>query len=173
MNWPGCSWLRQVELTPGTTLDFPIEAGLWYACERCHRYIKGNGWAALARNMGYPEGHAGSEVWQSFRVAREKGPGYAWPLVESKTPEVAPGIARAWGETVAEFDGEQREVLESVHLVTVIHTTLYARTSSEETVKHLRDGVGPDLIRRFQSRFHSRSGCQMKVALYADRPTAG
>lgn len=152
----------------GATMDFPIKAGLWYACERCHRYIKGNGWSSLAKTMGYPEGHAGHDAWQAFRVARKKGPGYAWPLVPSKTPDVYPAAGNAWRDTVAEYDGKAREALDSVELVTVILGTLYARTDTEETVTYLRETVGPDVA----SKIRARLGNDMFVALYADTAAA-
>lgn len=157
--------VRQVPMGEfGATMDFPIQAGLWYACARCHRYIKGNGWSALAKAMGYPDGHAGSETWQAFRVARKKGPGYAWPLVDSKTPDVYPAAAKAWADTVAEHDGEARAALDTVQLVTVILGTLYARTTSEETVNYLQETVGPDVAMKVRARL----GNEMFVALYAD-----
>jgi hypothetical protein len=62
-----------VPLGIGTTVGFLIQAGLWYACVPCHRYIKGNGWAALAKAMGFPpEGNVGSDTRQAFRMARKK-----------------------------------------------------------------------------------------------------
>jgi hypothetical protein len=152
----------------GATMDFPIQAGLWYACERCQRYIKGNGWSALAKEMGFPEGHSGSDTWQAFRLARKKGPGYAWPLVDSKTPDVYPAAANAWRDTVAEYDGEARTALDSVTLVTIIMGTLYARTASEETVNYLRDTVGPDLVTKVRARL----GNEMHIALYANPSAA-
>ncbi|WNZ14940.1 hypothetical protein [Streptomyces sp. 11x1] len=152
----------------GATVDFPIQAGLWYACARCHRYIKGNGWAALAKAMGFPEGDAGSDMWQAFRVARKKGPGYAWPLVAAKTPDVYPAAANAWRDVVAEYDGEARAALESVRLVTVILGTLYGRTATEETVEYLRDTVGPDVVTRFRGRL----GNETNVAVYSDASAA-
>ena len=63
----------------GFILDVPVEAGDWYACERCHPFVRGDRWAALAADMGFPEGSAGLPAWQAFRAARLEGAGYAWP----------------------------------------------------------------------------------------------
>lgn len=125
-------------------------------------------WAALAKSCGYPEGHPGNPLWQSFRVARLMGPGYAWPLVGSKTLDVYPAVAAAWRETMAEYDGEHRTALDIVHLVTVTLGTLYARTESEETVDYLRDNVGPQVAERFKARLgHEMFGCHVRGPLPA------
>ncbi|MEU6932810.1 hypothetical protein AB0A05_27050 [Streptomyces sp. NPDC046374] len=148
----------------GRTMDIPLAAGLWYACARCHRYIKGNGWAALAKSIGFADGHAGPPAWQSFRVAREKGPGYRWPLDPNAVPALRPTIRTAWAYlSTAAVQPDHRETVAKIKLIAELCGTLYATVPTEDDVKFLREYVGPYLVPSLQIHL----GRSLKFALYA------
>ncbi|MFJ9719950.1 hypothetical protein ACIRPQ_29160 [Streptomyces sp. NPDC101213] len=128
----------------GRTMSFPVEAGLWYACERCRRHVKADRWADLAREFGRTDGQVPAE-WQAFRTARLPGNGYAWPLVAHRLPTVHKAVRDAWPRAVEAFDDEIRTRLENVRVLLEVEGRLYARCQQAEDVGWLAEKCGERL----------------------------
>ncbi|MEU0770574.1 hypothetical protein [Streptomyces albogriseolus] len=129
----------------GHTMDFPIAAGLWYACGGCHRYIKANAWARLAVLQGFPDGHSGPSEWQMFRTARLPGPGHAWPLNEAKLPPLHKDIERAWPRVVTGFTGDARRILDQARPLLLVDSRLYFRVAAAAHVDEIAELAGERL----------------------------
>lgn len=139
----------------GLTMDFPIAAGLWYACERCRKCVKASAWAKLARSTGFPEGHAGFSGWQAFRVARLPGNGYAWPLVAHRLPDVHRRVRDAWERGCGTFADAVRIRLERARLLLEIDGHLYLRCGEPGDDRWLAEQSGEDLAAPFSARLNT------------------
>lgn len=133
----------------GIDIGFPVGAALWYACERCRRHIKAARWSDLARDCGFPEGSSGYPAWQSFRVARLPGPGYAWPLVPHKLPTVHKRVRDAWERGKLAFTEHVRERLEHAALLLEVDGHLYVRCGEPGDDRWLVENVGEDVVAPF------------------------
>ncbi|MFI8265335.1 hypothetical protein [Streptomyces sp. NPDC085665] len=155
--FPASEATRSAELGPGGyTISVPIAAGLWYACERCRRHIKADRWADLARACGYPEGSTGSDTWQSFRVARLPGQGYAWPLVAHKLPTVHKKVREAWEVGKLAFAAHVRERLERAALLVEIDGHWYVRCGQVGDDTWLAD-LGEAIVAPFSFHLQGRT----------------
>ncbi|MFD8335588.1 hypothetical protein ACFV42_23455 [Streptomyces solisilvae] len=131
------------------SIGMPVQAMLWYACERCRRHIKSNRWADLARDCGFPDGSGGYSTWGAFRVARLPGPGYAWPLVPHKLPTVHKQVREAWESGKHAFAHHVRERLERAALLVEIDGHLYVRCGEAGDDKWLIKNVGEPIVAPF------------------------